>query len=182
MFGELMRFAFVGIAIPFAFAALAGLFAAMFPLRLRRTTECISTVPVNAGVLGLLTILAAMALGWLWDVSLVLVVPVILAPVILIGACLLIAGLFFGWVVVSDVTGKIVLARFGIYAPSMVTTTIGGALIGIVLTVSGMIPCLGGLAGMIALILSFAGLGATILTRAGSRSYPAKTVRRIESP
>jgi hypothetical protein len=183
MFGALVRFAFIGILIPLAFGSLAGLLAVMLPLRLRRATECIAVVPVNAGMIGLLTLIAASAAGWLWDVSLVLVFPVIFAPVVLILSLVLLAGLCFGWVVVSEVIGKIVLARFGVYTPALVSTTVGATLLTLIIVISALIPvrCVGGLTGMLIFLLSCVGLGAFVLTRAGSRSYPAKTVRRIET-
>lgn len=178
--GALLRFAFIGCGIPLAFAALAGLLAVMYPLRIRRATDCISTVPVNAGILGLLTIFAALGAGWLWRVSLALVFPVILVPLALILTLALLFGLFFGWVIISEVIGKIVLARFGVYAPPMVSVIVGATLLGVMVAIGGFIPFLGALVAMISLLLSCAGLGAVILTRAGTRSYPAKTVRRIE--
>jgi hypothetical protein len=179
--GALLRFAIIGLALPLAFASLAGLLAVMLPLRLKRATDCFSTVPVNAGILGLLTILAAVGVGWLWRASLVLVFPFLFTPIIIVAALGLLVGLFFGWVIVSDVVGKIVLARFGVYTPPMVSVTVGAALLGMMLVSSTFIPCLAGMVWMLAAVLSCMGLGAAILTRAGSRSYPAKTVRRIET-
>lgn len=179
---RLFGFVFAVVVIPLAFAALAALLAAILPSRLRRVRDCSAAVPANAGILGAITIVATVGATGLWELlTSALGFPICLLPILLIGWTFVLAGIGFGLIAISEIAGRIVLAKLRIYAPPMVSVFAGAFVILTSLVILNLIPCVGWIGDLALLVLGAVGMGAFLLTRTGRRTYPAMVVRRIET-
>jgi hypothetical protein len=175
----LLSFIFSVFMLPLGVAALAGLTVAVMPHQARRARDCVVRYPVNAGAAGLLTLAVVLGLTWFWELSTVMVIPVCLFPVIVVIWMILGIGLFFGWVVVAESFGRVMLARMGIYDTPMVGAVCGALTLGAGLALLGYTPCVGWLANVAIAILAAIGFGAALLTRGGTRAYPPSTIHRV---
>ncbi len=169
------------IAIPLAVAALSGLAAVGAPSRLRRARDTAVGSPVTAALAGLCTLGAAAGLSFLYVLSLVLIIPLILIPLAALAWLALAILILAGWVEVAEPVGRIILARMYIYPAPMVATVVGAFALTFGFLLLNLVPLIGMLANLIAGLLMAVGLGAVLLTRMGARTYPAITIQRVET-
>jgi hypothetical protein len=147
-----------GIFQALAMAALALLITLFLPLPTGRVAHTISSQPVIAGALGLLTIVVAPAL------FIVLLVTIILIPLSLIGLLVLAVAFAFGWIAVGYETGRRLAAMFKVQWAAPVNAGVGTLVISLLSSVLGIIPCVG---WVLPAVLAIIGLGGVLITRFG---------------
>ena len=120
--------------------------------------------------MGFLTFVVAIGLFSLWRLSLVIIVPVILAPVVVAAALALVVLMGAGVVSVAQPIGRWLLRRlrFGEQIP-LVTTTVGTSTLIFALLSFRIVPSLGIITSVLLAFLAAWSLGAALLTRAGTR-------------
>jgi cytoskeletal protein CcmA (bactofilin family) len=141
-----------------AMAALALLVTLFLPLPTGRVAHTISSQPVIAGALGLLTIVVAPAL------FIVLLVTIILIPLSLIGLLVLAIAFAFGWIAVGYETGRRLAAMFKVQWAVPVNAGVGTLVISLLSSVFSIIPCVG---WVLPAVLAIVGLGGVLITRFG---------------
>jgi hypothetical protein len=120
--------------------------------------------------LGILTLAVAVGLFSLWRLSLVIIVPLILAPVVIAAWVALIVLTMAGMISVAQPVGRWLLRRlrFGEQI-SLVTTTVGAAVVSFALLSFRIVPSLAFITGALMLVLASWALGAALMTRGGTR-------------
>ncbi len=179
MFDALIGVFYGGVFVPFLAAALAGLVAILAPTRLKRARDCVTTTPLNAGVMGALTLGACIVITWLYQISLVFIIPLILLPVVLVFGIAIGVALFLGWVVIADIAGRVLLARIHLYAAPVISTVVGAFALSVAWRLLAWMPCIGGLVSLASVLLAAVGLGSLVLTRGGLRGYPPARIQPI---
>jgi len=179
LLGPFVGIFYGGVFVPFLAAALAGLIAILAPSRLKRTRDCVMTAPLNAAVMGILTLGACVVITWLYQISLVFVIPLILLPVALVFWLVVGVALFIGWVVIADIAGRVLLARVHLYAAPVISTVVGAFALSVAWRLLAWIPCVGGLLSLASVLLAAVGLGSLVLTRGGLRGYPPARIQPI---
>lgn len=147
-----------GIFQALAMAALALLVTLFLPYPTGRVAHTISSQPVIAGALGLLTIVVTPAL------FIVLLVTIILIPLSLIGLLVLAIAFAFGWIAVGYETGRRLAAMFKVQWAAPVNAGVGTLVISLLSSVFMIIPCVG---WVLPAILAIVGLGGVLITRFG---------------
>ncbi len=156
------------------FGAFAALISTMFPRPLIRMSESVYRSPFAASGVGFLTIVVLIGLTVIYGVSLLLVLPVVLMPLMIV--IWLVAGLLgvLGWVALAVPFGVFVLHRVGMdRQPRMIAAAVGGITLGLLLRVWSVFWFTAWIGLLGTIILGSLGLGAVILTRVGTRAYPA---------
>jgi hypothetical protein len=152
-----------GLFFSFAMAAVAVLTVLFLPKHTRRVADAVLAQPIASGGLSLLTFAALPVL------ALFLSITVILIPVVLLLFFLTALALAFGWVAAGlEVGERLATSLKQDWAPP-VQAAAGTFVLTFVVSLVGIVPCLGWLAGFIMLLISF---GAVLLTRFGTQSYP----------
>lgn len=147
-----------GIFQALAMAALALLVTLFLPHPTGRVAHTISSQPVIAGALGLLTIVVAPAL------FIVLLVTIILIPLSLIGLLVLAIAFAFGWIAVGYETGRRLAAMFKVQWAAPVNAGVGTLVISLLSSGFSIIPCVG---WVLPAVLAIVGLGGVLITRFG---------------
>lgn len=148
----------------FALGAL-GVLIALFMLQpLERVGTTMQAVPIQAGVIGFLTLLVGLG------VLLVLAVTIIFLPLSLLGAVGLGLAWIYGWLAAGLLTGEKIAELFHTSWSGPVSAGIGTLILSLVANLLGVIPCVG---WIIPFVITMIGLGAVILSRFGMQKYPA---------
>jgi hypothetical protein len=147
-----------GIFQALAMAALALLVTLFLPHPTGRVAHTISSQPVIAGALGLLTIVVAPAL------FIVLLVTIILIPLSLIGLLVLAVAFAFGWIAIGYETGRRLAAMFKVQWAAPVNAGVGTLVISLLSSVFIIIPCVG---WVLPAVLAIVGLGGVLISRFG---------------
>ncbi len=163
-----------------AVATLAGLISVLLPRQLRRARDAAMSVPASAAIVGFITMGVAIGLTLVYGLSLLLLITLLLLPVVFLIWIGLAGLLFLGWVVVSELFGRILLHRLKVYGAPMISAVVGAFVLTFSVQMLGALPCLGWVGALLSVVLGSMGVGALILTRLGMRSYPTLTVRRIQ--
>jgi hypothetical protein len=144
-------------------AALAMLLALFIPNPIQRAARVLTTDPLPAGAVGLLTVIIAPIL------IVILTITIILIPISLLAILLLVIAWVFGWIVIGTEVGVRLagMARSNWALP--VSAGVGTLILSLVLGIIGYIPCIGWIPGA---LVGMLGLGIVILTRFGLYPYP----------
>jgi hypothetical protein len=143
-------------------SAVAVLVVLFLPLPAERVSRTIIEQPAVSFLIGMLGMMAAVAL------LLLLAFTVCLSPLSLLGALVLVAAVLLGWVGLGWETGKRLAGLFRTNLHPAVQAGIGTMILTLIASGLGYIPCAGSLLNVF--ILSF-GLGAVVLTRFGGQNY-----------
>jgi hypothetical protein len=143
-------------------SAVAVLVVLFLPLPAERVSRTIIEQPAVSFLIGMLGMMAAVAL------LLLLAFTVCLSPLSLLGALVLVAAVLLGWIALGWETGKRLAGLFRANLHPAVQAGIGTMILTLIASGLGYIPCAGSLLDI--LILSF-GLGAVVLTRFGGQDY-----------
>jgi len=154
----------------------AGLLAALgiifFPLQMARVSLAAQEHRFTAGGLGCLTLLVAAGLFNLWRFSLVLVVPLVLAPLVASVGFVLVVFTLFGVVSVALPFGDWLLQRLHIASQlPLVAATLGAVVLTFFILSFRIIPALALVSSVLSALLVAWVLGAVLLTRAGTCVY-----------
>lgn len=155
------------------FGALSALFTVIIPRPLVRMSESVYRSPITTGGIGCLTILVAIGLTVTYAVSLRLVLPLILLPIVLLGW--VVAGVLglIGWVALAGPFGIYLLSRLGMgKQPRMIGAAVGGIALTLLLRVWSVFWLTAWIGLLATVVLGSFGLGAVLLTRVGTRPYP----------
>jgi hypothetical protein len=156
------------------FSLVVGLLAALgtiiFPKRMDAIQTNARQRPLQSLGLGILTMLTALGLSSLWGITLVAIVPIVLAPFIIWG-WLVIGGLsILGFVSISQAFGGWLVRHLPIKEQlPVVSTTLGAGILMFLVLLCRVIPGLAFLTIGIMLILMAWSLGAVLLARANPR-------------
>lgn len=154
-------------------AALNGLVALLFPMRLRRASEAALSAPVATGLIGVLSFVLAGALVGLIGITVLLVVTACLAPVLWLGVVAVGLMTALGWAALSLPVGVWFLSLMDIRRISSLAATSVGTFI---LTMGTGLLTLNLWTGLIYVLVMFIllswGLGAVVMTRVGGQAYP----------
>ncbi len=147
-----------------AMSAIAVLVALFAPEHLRRTAGTIVQRPLESGGLGILTFIL---------LPLVLIITIItcIGPVVI--ALLTVLALALGWVALGYELGRRLSHAFNQKWTIILEAWVGTLSLGVVVSLIGIIPCIGWIAGV---VLGAAGLGAVLLTRFGTLGEPAPEI------
>jgi hypothetical protein len=157
------------------FGALSALLTAILPRPLVRMSESIHRAPVLAGGVGLLTMLAATGLTVVYGVSLLLILPLVLMPLVILAWLVIGALSVMGWVALAGPFGIALLRGAGLEnPPRMVAAAAGGAVLSLLLRVWSIFWFTAWIGLLATALLGAVGLGAVLLTRAGTRPYPRR--------
>jgi hypothetical protein len=162
---------FVGnVALSLIVGLLAALGTIFFPGQLaviRRTAYRQRWTSVGLGVL---TLIVAMGLFSLWRLSLAIVVPIILAPGVVVGGLALMVMAGAGMISVAQPPGRWLMRRLrlGEQIP-IVSSTVGSVLLTFAILSFRIVPALGFITALLMAVLASWALGAALLTRAGTR-------------
>lgn len=157
------------VIVAFVVAVLALLVALLLPEQTGRVSAAIATAPIQAGFLGLLTLVAVPVLAGV----LALVTLLCLSPVSLVALIAYAVALLFGWLALGALIGERLAAALKLRGLSPILAAAAGTLlVTLVVNGIGLLPFVGWLLGGLAnLVLSSIGLGAVVLTRFGMRPY-----------
>lgn len=147
-----------------AMSAVAVLIALFAPDHLRRTAGSIVRRPVESGGLGCLTFI-------LLPFVLIITIITLIGPVVI--AFLTIIALALGWVALGYEIGRRLSSAFTQQWTIILEAWVGTLGLGIVVSLIGIIPCVGWLAGV---VLGAVGLGAVLLTRFGTLGEPTTEI------
>jgi hypothetical protein len=157
------------------FGALSALLTAILPRRLVRMSESVYRAPLVAGGVGLLTMLAAIGLTVVYGVSLLLILPLVLLPVVILAWLVIGALSVLGWVALVGPFGVALLRRAGLEGqPRMVAAAVGGVALSLLLRVWSVFWFTAWIGLLATALLGAVGLGAVLLTRVGTRPYPRR--------
>jgi len=155
------------------FGALTALATAIFPRPLARMAGAARRAPLIAGGVGFLTWAAAIVLTGVYGLSLLLLVPVILLPVVIVAWLLIVLLSVLGWMALAQPLGRALLRRVGAGAyPPMIAAGIGAAALALLVRVWSVFWLTAWIGVLATAVLGSVALGAVILTRAGRRPYP----------
>lgn len=164
----LLRFIWWMLRLAFTTAALGalGLLMALFlPRQTRNAAATAGNAPAASAGIGCLTLPAVLAVG------IVLMITIIGIPFALILWLAVAAALLYGWVALGLFIGDRLLRMADVRSPrTAAAAAIGTALLTLVYSLFGIIPCLGAILG---LVLGAWGLGAVVLSRGGTQRYPS---------
>ncbi len=149
-----------------ALSALAVILGLLLPQQVKRVSAAITSQPLVAGGVGLLTCVV------LPIVLVLLTVTIILIPVMILAVILFVFAMLFGWIAAGHEVGDRIEGLFHVDWHPAISAGIGVLLLSLVTGFATMIPCAGWLIGS---VVSLFGLGAVIISRFGSEKY-AKTV------
>jgi len=141
-------------------AGLAVLIVMFWPERTARVARTITSQPVAAGGIGLLTAFFAVSL------IVVLAISICLIPFSLVGALLLGAGFIFGWVAMGLLVGWRMAQAFKRDWHPATQAGLGTLVLSLVVYAVNLIPCVG---FVFWVMLAVVGLGAVTLTRFGGQ-------------
>jgi hypothetical protein len=146
-----------------ALGLLALVVVSLWPEPTSRVSAAITTAPMAAGGLGLLTLVAVPVL------LVLLTITVCLIPVAFLGAVVFAAALLFGLIALGQMVGARLTAALRMYHLSpAVSAALGTGLLWLVTSAVGAVACVGWVAWV---VLASVGLGAVTLTRFGTRPY-----------
>lgn len=147
----------------FLTAALAVVVVMLFPRPTERTAHAITTQPLIAGLIGILTAVV------LPVILVVMAITLILIPVSLFGLLALFILGFFGWVALGYVLGERMMHTFKQTWAPPVAAGVGTFVLSFVSwMIDAVIPCVG---WMVPWFVAFIGLGAVLMTRIGTQYY-----------
>ena len=147
----------------FAVAALAVLVSLFAQRPMERAGDTLSSQPILAGGLGLLTLIVLPVL------FAVLAITIVLAPVSLLGLLGLGIALVFGWLVAGAVVGERIGRMLNQSWSAPLCAGIGTLALALVTALLSGIVCIG---WILPFLISVVGLGSVILTRFGTQTYP----------
>lgn len=148
----------------FLWAALAALLVIFFPNPTTRTAQAITTQPLLAGGLGLLTAIVAPLL------LIAMAVTIIGIPVSLLGSLILVIAWVMGFVAVGLELGLRIGRSFHRDWPLAVAAGIGTFILALVVnSLDALLPCIG---WVIPALVGMLAVGGVILTRFGTQTYP----------
>ncbi len=145
----------------FAMALLAMLVALFLAEPTKRVAEAITTQPVVAGGLGLLTVVSAV------PVAIILMITVLLFPVAIVAILALMVALLYGWIALGFEVGERFAKVLDQEWQLPLSAAFGTWLLTIISAAFGMIPCIGWL---VPYIIATLALGGVIISRFGSQS------------
>jgi hypothetical protein len=164
------------IAGSLLFGALAALGTVLFPLPLTRMSESVLRSPFAAGGVGCVTLLVAIGLTFVYSLSLLLVLPVILLPFVVVGWLAVGFLSLLGWAALAQPFGVWVIRRIGIdQQPRMVSAAVGGIALALLLRIWSVFVFTAWIGVLATLTMGSIGLGAVLLTHVGTRPYPRPT-------
>jgi hypothetical protein len=157
----------------FIISALAVLVAMFIPQHLERVNRTVTTQPLLAGSMGLLT-------GFISPfVILLLVITICLIPVALLGILLLSILVLLGWMAIGLEVGKRLSVALKQEWTAPISAGVGTFLLTFVIGGMGRIWCIG---WIFPTLVAMVGLGAAILTRVGTHAYPETIVGPVQTP
>ena len=155
------------------FGALAALATLIMPAPLTRISRSMQRAPLAAGAVGFLAILASIGLTLIYVLSLVLILPLAMLPVVLIGWGVLVLLSVLGWIGLAEPFGRFVLARLGVGEfPRMVEAALGGMALTLFIRLWSVFWFTSWVGWVLSVILGSLALGAVLLTRIGRFMYP----------
>jgi hypothetical protein len=146
----------------FLLSAVAILIMLFLPAPVERVARTMIVKPAVSFLIGLLTLMAALAL------FLLLALTVCLSPISILGSIVVLVAALLGWAAMGLEIGRPVCGMFGAKAHPAVMAGIGTAILTLVASAIGYIPFAGQI--LVLLVIAF-GLGAVVLTRFGGPSY-----------
>lgn len=155
--------------------ALVAVVASLFlQPQMERVSEAITAQPLITSGFGVIAAaVSALAL-------VVMAVTIILIPVSVLGAVILSLAWLFGLVALGHEVGLRLARQLKQSWTVPLSAGLGTLLLMLVVgALSGLVPCVGGLA---ALLVGLAGLGGVALTRFGTRTYPEPAVVPVDVP
>lgn len=160
-------------------ALFAGIFAALsmfvLPAPMIRMSRSVRQAPVASGGIGCLTWVVAIGVTVAYAVSLLLVLPLLLLPLVIVGWLLLGLAVLLGWVALAEPFGRTVFRWLGIAdQPPVIAAVIGGVLLTLLVRIWGVFWFTEWIGAVLSIVLGSVGLGAVILTRVGMRAYPPR--------
>jgi hypothetical protein len=142
---------------------LALLVVLFWPEQTARVRAAVSNAPGQTGALGLLTVVAVPVL------IVVASITICLIPIAFMASVLLTAAVAFGWIALGELVGQRLAGALKLVNLSpAVAAGLGTALLSLVVSAIGWVPCVGWVAPV---ILAAVGLGAVTLTRFGTQPY-----------
>lgn len=153
-----------------AMSAVAVLIALFAPEYLRRTAGSIVQRPVESGGLGCLTLI-------LLPFVLVITIITLVGPFVIF--FMTIVALALGWVALGYELGRRLSHAFNQEWTIILEAWVGTLSLGIVVSLIGIVPCVGWIAGI---LLGAVGLGAVLLTRFGTLGEPAPEIAPKPAP
>ena len=155
------------------FGAVAALITTVFPRPLVRMSESVQRSPLTAGGVGFLTMLVAIGLTVVYGISLILLLPVVLMPLVLVGWLVIGVLSLLGWAALASPVGVWVFRMLRMdHQPRMVAAAVGGIVLALLLRVWSVFWFTFWIGLVASIILGSIGLGAVILTRVGTRPFP----------
>jgi hypothetical protein len=153
------------------FSLVIGLLAALativFPKRMDDIQTNAHERPLQSLGLGLLTLLTGLGLSTLWGITLAVIVPIILAPFIILGWLVIGVLSILGFVSISQAFGGWLVRRLPIKEQlPVVSTTLGAGILMFLVLLCRVIPGFSFLTTGVMLILMAWSLGAVLLARA----------------
>ncbi|MGB7538657.1 MAG: polymer-forming cytoskeletal protein [Anaerolineales bacterium] len=146
----------------FLLSAVAILIVLFLPAPVERVARTMMVKPAIAFLIGLLTLMAAMAF------FLLLALTVCLSPIAILGSIVVLVAALLGWVAMGLEIGRPVSGMLGLKVHPAVMAGIGTAMLTLVASALGYIPFAGQI--LVLLVIAF-GLGAVVLTRFGGPNY-----------
>jgi hypothetical protein len=146
----------------FLLSAVAILIVLFLPAPVERVARTILVKPAVSFLIGLLTMMAALAL------FLLLALTVCLSPIAVLGSIVVLVAALLGWVAMGLEIGRPVCGMLGVKAHPAVRAGIGTMMLTLVASALGYIPFAGQV--LVLLVVAF-GLGAVVLTRFGGQEY-----------
>jgi len=153
-----------------ALSALAVILGLLLPQQVKRVSATITSQPLVAGGVGLLTCVV------LPIVLVLLTVTVILIPVMILAVILFVFAMLFGWMAAGHEIGDRIESLFHVDWHPAISAGIGVLLLSLVTGFATMIPCAGVLIGV---IVALFGLGAVIISRFGSEKYAKDVINAV---
>ena len=143
-------------------ACVAMLVALFVPKHINRVSNAIITAPWIGFLVAVLTLIAFPI------IVVILAISIILAPVAVLAVVGLALACYLGWVALGTELGDRIARLFKTTWAVPVSAGMGTLILGLVLGVITLIPCVGWLVVSIIILI---GLGGVILTRIGTRIY-----------
>jgi hypothetical protein len=146
----------------FLLSAVAILIALFLPAPVERVARTMIVKPAIAFLIGMLTLMAALAF------FLLLALTVCLSPISILGSIIVLVAALLGWVAMGLEIGRQVCGMLGLKVHAAVMAGIGTAILTLIASTLGYIPFAGQI--LVLLVMAF-GLGAVVLTRFGGPNY-----------
>lgn len=161
----------LGVAL--LFGAMAALLTLVVPAPLARVSRSVRRAPLATGIIGLLAFLAFAGLTLIYVLSLVLILPLAMLPLVILGWLILVVLSAFGWIALAEPFGRFVLSLFGIEElPRFLEAALGGFGLAFFIRVWSLFWFTGWIGWLLVGILGSMAFGAVILTRLGRYHYP----------